>query len=97
MSLDAPGIVCVTLLTQDEYQGSEADVSLTTFVPTVLNEGINLGSPKMPVGVATHPLAPLGLLFPPGTSSNLLPLTLEFDWQHPELVVSCRHRSPPLK
>jgi hypothetical protein len=74
----------VTLLTQDRYQGSEADVSLTAFIPIALNEEINLGSQKMPVGVPTHPLAPLGPLFSPGTSSNLLPLTLEFDWQHPE-------------
>ena len=60
----------MTLLMQDRYQGSEADVSLTAFIPIVLNEGINLGSPKMPVGIATNPLVPVDLLLSPGTSSN---------------------------
>lgn len=59
-------------------------MSLTAFILGALNERIYLGSWTMPVGVATHPLALLDLLFSPRTSSNLLPLTLEFDWQHPE-------------
>lgn len=56
--------------------------------------GINLGSPKMAVGIATQLLGPLDLLLSPGTSSNLLPLTLGLDRQHPESRWLPGHTAP---